>query len=126
MSIRRILVRDLVRPCRIGVGAAERATPQPVRIGVELVVEEDRPVDDRELASVVDYTPLLRTIEAAVQEPVHLVEALAERIGQGCFFDDRIRLARIRVEKTALLDGGAVVGIEIERRSPQQPSKDAR
>lgn len=115
---RRVFVRDLVLPCRIGVSDLERSQPQPVRIGVELTVEEDQPVDDRDLASVVDYTPLIRGIEQAVLEPVRLVEALAARIERICFFDQRIRKAIIRVEKPALLEGDAVVGIEIERCPP--------
>lgn len=117
-ATRGVFVRDLVLPCRIGVSDQERAEPQPVRVTVELAVEEDRPVDDQDLASVVDYTPVIRAVEAAVREPVHLVEALAERIAQGCFFDHRIKKVRIRVEKPALLEGEAAVGVDIERQPP--------
>jgi 7,8-dihydroneopterin aldolase/epimerase/oxygenase len=118
-SWRRVFVRDLVLPCRIGAGDEERASPQPVRITVELLVAEDQPIDDQDLATVVDYTPLIRRIEEAVSRPVRLVEALGERIAGGCFFDPRIRTARIRVEKPELLGGGAAVGVEIERLAPE-------
>ena len=119
-SCRRVFVRDLVLPCRIGAGDEERASPQPVRITVELLVAEDQSVDDQDLATVVDYTPLIRRIEEAVSRPVRLVEALAERISGACFFDPRIRTARIRVEKLELLRGGAAVGVEIERLAPER------
>lgn len=113
---RRVFVRGLVLPCRIGVDEEERATPQPVRIDVMLTVDDDQPVVDEDLSTVFDYRILVRLIEEAVGEPVRLVETLAERIVAGCLSDRRVDHARVTIDKPSLLPGEAMVGVEIARR----------
>ena len=118
-SLRTVVVRDFDLPCAIGVAAAERARPQTVRINVELVVDASGPVRDEDLTSVVDYSCLVRRLRDAVAgPPVRLVETLAERLAGTCWFDHRIRIVRLRVEKLDIYRDIAGIGIAIERRAP--------
>ena len=86
-ALRHVFVRDLVLPARIGVHPHELAGPQPIRINLDLGVEDDgararsrAPVGRDELARVVDYETLTAQVRALVASGhVRLVETLAER-----------------------------------------------
>lgn len=110
----------------IGAYAHERAEPQPLRINVDLGVDDDSAlpmsrsaVGKDELSRVVDYGRIAAAIRTIVgQGHVQLVETLAERIAEAAFADARVRQVRVRVEKLAALADAASVGVEIERRRP--------
>jgi 7,8-dihydroneopterin aldolase/epimerase/oxygenase len=123
-ALRHVFLRDLVLAASIGVHPHEHATPQRVRINVDLGVEDDgarllsrKPVGRDELARVVDYEKVAAAVRAIVGAGhVRLVETLAERIAEACLADRRIHLARIRVEKLDIFADAASAGVEIERR----------
>lgn len=117
-GLRRVFVRDLLVTTRIGVHRREKKAPQPVRINIELLVAEDgRPLNDR-LANVVDYEVIVASVRILASEGhVSLVETLAERIAALCLCDARVRTARVRIEKLAVLADTASVGVEIERHN---------
>lgn len=115
-GLRRILVRDLVLQCEIGVFRHERGTRQRVRINLDLSArEEEVPVAD-DLRNVVCYDEIVSGIRRLAEgRHVNLVETLAERIAAMCLADARIRVARVRVEKLGVYPDVGSVGIEIER-----------
>jgi 7,8-dihydroneopterin aldolase/epimerase/oxygenase len=143
-GLRHVFLRDLVLPASIGVHAHEHASPQRVRINVDLGVEDDgaralsrpgvgrlgvgRPGVDRpevgrpgvgrdDLRRVVDYEGVADAVRAIVAAGhVVLVETLAERIAESCLADPRVHLARVRVEKLDVFADAASAGVEIERR----------
>ena len=123
-ALRHVFVRDLVLPARIGVHPHERTAPQPIRINLDLGVEDDgararsrAPVGRDELARVVDYEAIADRVRALVAAGhVRLVETLAERIAETCLVDRRVLLARVRVEKLTVFADAASAGVEIERR----------
>jgi dihydroneopterin aldolase len=125
-ALRHVFVRDLVLQASIGAYAHEQAAPQPVRINIELGVEDDgalpmsrAPVGKDELSRVVDYGRIAASVRAIVGAGhVRLVETLAERIAEAAFADARVRQVRVRVEKLAALADAASVGVEIERWRP--------
>ena len=118
LAIRHVFIRDLVVHAHIGVHGHERGTMQPVRINLDLAVEDAATLDDR-LELVVDYEAIAGTIRAIVaQDHINLAETLAERIATACFEDRRIRTARVRVEKLHALIGAESAGVEIERHRP--------
>jgi dihydroneopterin aldolase len=116
-GVRHVFVRDLVLQAEIGVHRHERRQRQPVRVNIDLTVQEDlRPLEDR-LENVVDYETLVdgvRTIVAAGH--INLVETLAERIAGLALADARVVSTRVRVEKLEILPDAESVGVEIERR----------
>ncbi|HZB92410.1 MAG TPA: dihydroneopterin aldolase [Stellaceae bacterium] len=113
---RRILVRDLVLACEIGVFRHERGARQRVRINLDLAVrEEAAPIAD-DLRNVVCYDEIVSGIRRLTEAGhVNLVETLAERIAAMCLADARIRRAVVRVEKLDVYPDVASVGIEIDR-----------
>ncbi len=113
---RLVFVRDLVLSASVGVHGHERTQRQRVRINLELaVVEGAEPLAD-DLAQVVCYEQIVNGIRALVAEGhVKLVETLAERIAGLCFEDDRVRSARVRVEKLDVFPEAESVGVAIER-----------
>jgi dihydroneopterin aldolase len=124
LGLRQVFVRGLTLKASIGVHGHERLARQPVRIGIELAVEDDgtrpmsrAPVGRDELSRVVDYERLADLARAIVAEGhVMLVETLAERIAEACLADHRVRIARVMVEKPAALLDADSVGVTIERR----------
>lgn len=115
-GLRRVLVRDLMLGCEIGVFRHERGARQRVRINLDLAVREDAlPIAD-DLRNVVCYDEIVSGIRRLVEAGhLNLVETLAERIAEMCLADARIRRALVRVEKLDVYPDVASVGIEIER-----------
>jgi dihydroneopterin aldolase len=114
-SIRHVFIRNLEVLAHIGVHGHERGHMQPVRINVDLAVEDAAVLEDR-LDSVVDYeaiTAKIRGLMAAGH--INLAETVAERIAEACFEDGRVRTARVRVEKLHAVPGAESAGVEIER-----------
>lgn len=114
-AIRHLFIRNLVVDAEIGVYASEKGRKQPVRLNIDLSVADIRLLDDR-LEHVVDYAQIVARIRAIIAAGhINLAETLAERIAATCLEDGRVRAARVRVEKLAVIDGAESAGIEIER-----------
>jgi len=116
--IRHVFVRDLELNANIGVYRREKGTLQPVRINLDLTVEEtDGPVDDK-LENVVDYGAVVEGIKTILAGGhLNLVETLAEKIAAHCLEDKRVKVARVRIEKLKILPEAQSVGVEIEREA---------
>lgn len=116
-AIRHVFIRNLEVAARIGVHGHEMGAAQPVRINVDLAVEDLASLEDR-LELVVDYEAITEKIRAIVQSGhINLAETLAERIAGACFEDKRVRTARVRVEKLNALADAESAGVEIERQA---------
>ena len=114
-GIRHVFIRNLELPAQIGVWRHEHGKEQPVRINVDLAVEDLIDLGD-DLTKVVDYGVIEDKIRAIVGEGhIRLIETLAERIAAACFDDDRVKTARVRVEKLHALSNAESAGVEIER-----------
>ncbi|MGQ0741393.1 MAG: dihydroneopterin aldolase [Alphaproteobacteria bacterium] len=120
LAIRHVFIRNLEMIARIGVHGHERGKPQPVRINLDLSVEDSVALEDR-LENVVDYEAITERIRAIIADShINLAETLAERIAAAAFEDRRVRAARVRVEKLHAVPGAESAGVEIERVSPFQ------
>lgn len=116
-AIRHVFVRDLLLEAHIGVYAHEQGRTQPIRINVDLTVSEAAHSD--KLANVVSYEEAVNKIKAIVAGGhLNLVETLAERVAAACLEDERVLVARVRIEKLAAIPEAASVGVEIERARP--------
>ena len=117
-AIRHVFIRNLELPAHIGVHGHEHGTAQPVRINVDLAVEDAAMLEDK-LDQVVDYEAITNAIRAIVAAGhINLAETLAERIAAACFSDARVRSAWVRVENLHALPGAESAGVEIERTRP--------
>ena len=116
----RIIVRDLALSCRIGVTEDERTRRQRIRLNLVLEVEPDPPENDR-IAEVVHYGHVVERVRrTCLRAEVQLLETLAEQVAKACFFDDRIRAVKVRIEKLDRYADVGGIGIELERRRPGQ------
>jgi dihydroneopterin aldolase len=114
-GIRHVFIRNLELPAQIGVWRHEHGKEQPVRINVDLAVEDLIDLGD-DLTKVVDYGVIEDKIRSIIGEGhIRLIETLAERIAAACFDDDRVKTARVRVEKLHALSNAESAGVEIER-----------
>jgi dihydroneopterin aldolase len=114
-GIRHVFIRNLELNARIGVYHHEEGRTQPIRINVDLAVEDLIDLGD-DLTKVVDYAVIEKKIRGLIAEGhVRLAETLAERISQACFEDSRVMTARVRIEKLHALSGAESAGVEIER-----------
>jgi len=114
-AIRHVFIRNLELLAQIGIHGHERGHLQPVRINVDLAVEDAAAIEDK-LDSVVDYESITGKIRVLVASGhINLAETLAERIAEACFQDSRVKTARVRVEKLHALPGAESAGVEIER-----------
>ena len=117
--IRHVFVRDLELNANIGVYRREKGTLQPVRINIDLTVEETEGEVDDKLENVVDYGAVVEGIKAILAGGhLNLVETLAEKIAAHCLEDARVKVARVRIEKLKVLPEAQSVGVEIEREAP--------
>jgi 7,8-dihydroneopterin aldolase/epimerase/oxygenase len=117
-AIRHVFIRNLEVEAQIGIHGYERGTLQPVRINVDLAVEDTAAVEDN-LSSVVDYETIANNIRALIAKGhINLAETLAEHIAALCFADARVRCARVRVEKLRAIACAESAGVEIERNRP--------
>ena len=114
-GVRHVFIRNLELPAQIGVWRHEHGKEQPVRINVDLAVEDLIDLGD-DLTKVVDYGVIEDKIRGIIAGGhIRLIETLAERIAAACFDDARVRTARVRVEKLHALSNAESAGVEIER-----------
>jgi dihydroneopterin aldolase len=118
-GIRHVFIRNLEVLAQIGIYGHEQGKLQPVRINVDLAVEDAIRIEDR-LDKVVDYAEIAKSIRAIIDSGhINLAETLAERIAEASFADPRVKAARVRVEKLYALPGAESGGVEIERERPR-------
>lgn len=114
--IRHVFVRDLELEANIGVYKREKGKLQPVRINIDLTVEETEGEVGDKLENVVDYGAVVDGVkEILAAGHLNLVETLAEQIAAQCLEDERVKVARVRIEKLEVVPEAASVGVEIER-----------
>ena len=115
-----VFVRGLELMARLGIHPHEKAGPQRIVLGVELVVQDDAAPADvgpDEFRRVVDYERLVELArKTAAGGHVLLVETLAERIALAALDDPRVERARVTVEKPDAFPDAAAVGVVVERR----------
>jgi len=120
-QVYRILVRDLVLPCRIGVYGYEKEAPQRVRINARLLVERAAGGSD-ELGHVLNYETIVDGIRALTQgEHIELIESLAERVLTVCLASPRALDAWVSVEKLDVFADATSVGVALQRGRSKRP-----
>ncbi|HWE05560.1 MAG TPA: dihydroneopterin aldolase [Rhizomicrobium sp.] len=123
-ALRHVFIRNLELLAHIGIHGHERTKHQPVRVNVDMAVEDTTSLEDR-LDRVVDYEAITLRIRALVAKGhINLAETLAESIAAACLEDARVRNVRVRVEKLHAVPGAESAGVEIERSARKLPRPD--
>lgn len=119
-GLRVVFVRGLELRASLGVHPHEKAAPQRVVVGVELLVRDEAApsgVGEDDLRRTVDYSAVVRAARAiAAEGHTLLVETLAERLALAALaVDPRVVRAWASVEKPDAFEEAASVGVWVER-----------
>lgn len=112
----RIIIKDLLTRCIIGVNEDERKEKQDVVINIVLSVDLRKPGKTDRFDDTVDYRGIKKRVLAEVEKSsFYLVEALAEMVAGICLENPNVRQAQVTVEKPSALRFAKSVGVEITR-----------
>ncbi|OUS14640.1 hypothetical protein A9Q97_03510 [Rhodospirillales bacterium 47_12_T64] len=115
LTEQKLIVRDLSLSCHIGLTEEERLRTQRLKISLELTLNPV-PVLNDEIDETINYGILVKKVRnVCLETKVKLLETLANDISETCFFDDRIKVVHMRIEKLDRYPDVAGVGIEITR-----------
>jgi len=115
-GVRKVLIKDLVGTCALGIHRHEKGARQRVRVNLEISMIDSGPPQDDQIHEVVCYEDVTSDIRHLFDGPhIQLVENLAEKIAVLCFKDERVTAARVRVDKLDVFDDAECAGIEISR-----------
>lgn len=118
----RILIKDLLLRCIIGIHDWEREKKQDVLVNIELEADCGPAGKSDDFKDAVDYRALTKAVIALIEtSDFFLVERMAEEIASLCLEDPRVEVARVRVEKPGALRFARSVGVEVERRQEDTP-----
>ena len=117
----KILIKDLLLRCIIGVNELERKEKQDVIINVIMWTDLTEAAETDDLRMTVDYKEVNKSIIRFVEDSEFLlIETLAERIAQICLRHERVRKVKVAVEKPSALRFARSVGVEIVRERSLQ------
>lgn len=112
----KILIKDLLARCIIGVNDDERKEKQDVIINIVLWADLRKAGKTDCFADTIDYRGIKKRVVTEVESSsYYLIEALAERIATICLEDPRAEQVQVTVEKPAALRFARSVGVEITR-----------
>ena len=113
----RILIRDLLVRCVVGVDDHEREEKQDVLVQITMDTDLRQAGHTDALEDTIDYRALKKQIlRVAENSRFRLIEALAQSIADECLKHERIERVHVMVEKTGALRFARTVGVEIVRR----------
>ncbi len=113
----RIVIRDLLVRCIIGVDESERRERQDVLISLAISADLGKAGRSDRFEDTVDYRALKKRIMAMAEgSQYHLVEALAEAVAALCLEEPAVAEVQVTVEKPTALRFARSVGVEITRR----------
>ena len=112
----RVFIRDLLLRAIIGINDEERVKRQDVVVNIELEADCLPAAASDAIDDAVNYRDVAKaTIDLVENSRFFLVEKLAEEIARVCLRDQRVRRARVTVEKPAAVRFARSVGVTIER-----------
>ena len=112
----RILIKDLMLRCILGLSGEERREKQDVLINLVLWTDLKRAAASDNIEDTVDYAALKKRIITLVEgSQFHLAEALADRIATLCLEQAAVQQVQVTLEKPTALRFAHSVGVEIIR-----------
>ena len=112
----RILIKDLMLRCILGLSGEERREKQDVLINLILWTDLRSAAASDSIEDTVDYSALKKRIITLVEgSQYHLAETLADRIAQLCLEQPAVQQVQVTLEKPTALRFAHSVGVEITR-----------
>lgn len=112
----KIVIKDLLLRCIIGLNDWERENKQDVLINLTIFTDMAAAGRSDDAADIINYRSITKAIIKHVEASDYkLVEALATAIARICCVDFHTPRVIVRVEKPGALRFAHSVGVEIER-----------
>ena len=112
----RILIKDLMLRCVLGISGEERREKQDVLINLILWTDLRAAAATDSIEDTVDYSALKKRIITLVEgSQCRLAETLADRIANLCLEHSAVQQVQVTVEKPTALRFAHSVGVEIIR-----------
>lgn len=112
----KIIIRDLLVRCIVGLNEDERRDKQDVIINAVLYTDLSVAGKSDRFEDTVDYRALKKNIYRAVGESEwFLIEALAEMVAGLCLVPDAVQKVTVTVDKPGALRFAKSVAVEITR-----------
>jgi FolB domain-containing protein len=112
----RILIKDLMLRCILGLTDEERREKQDVLINLILWTDFTAAAGSDSIEDAVDYRAIKKEIVSFVEaSQYHLAETLADRIASLCLKRAAVEQVQVTVEKPTALRFAHSVGVEIVR-----------
>lgn len=112
----RIIIRDLLVRCIIGIHDEERREKQDVVINVSLMADLRKAGKSDRFEDTIDYSAIKRRILHDIQDSSYcLIEALAERVAELCLENQSVQEVQVTVDKPTALRFARSVAVEITR-----------
>jgi len=113
----KIIIKELLYRCRVGVTDFERSRKQRVGIDVEIYGDFREAAQADDVKKTISYSEVYRGIKAFLENrEFHLIETMAEEIAHFILSKYPTKKVLVRVKKFVLKDAG-YVGVEIVRTS---------
>ncbi len=115
----RIIIKELLVRCVLGLDDEERREMQDVLITVALYADLRKAGETDRVEDAIDYRAVKKQILAAAEgSGYHLAEALAERVAALCLAPPCVRRVDVHVEKPGALRFARSAAVEITRERP--------
>jgi dihydroneopterin aldolase/D-erythro-7,8-dihydroneopterin triphosphate epimerase len=112
----RILIKDLMLRCILGLSEEERREKQDVLINLILWTDLKAAAASDRIEDTVDYAALKTRIITLIEgSQYHLAETLADRIAILCLEQSAVQQVQVTLEKPTALRFAHSVGVEIIR-----------
>ena len=114
---KKILIKDLILDLKLGYYDFEKEKPQKVKFTLEVIYEDKKPSNDKDLKSIVNYAKIVKLIKKLVKNKhYNFLETLAEEVFDELFKDKRIDKISLRIEKLEIMKDCSSVGIQISKK----------
>ena len=114
-----LFLEGLEVPCRVGCTPEERATPQSLRVEVQLHCDNlQRAGQTDDLSATVDYRIATDMIAEVQKSEYLLIERVAEVLAAVALRDPQVAKVRITVRKRPPVQGLEIAGVQISRSRP--------
>jgi D-erythro-7,8-dihydroneopterin triphosphate epimerase len=116
-SFDKILIKDLLLRCIIGINEFERREKQDVVINIVIWSDLTNATRTDDISNTVDYKKITKDIMKLVEESeFYLVETLAEKVAQTCLRHEKVNKVKVTAEKPSALRFARSVGVQIVRK----------
>jgi dihydroneopterin aldolase len=123
----KIFIHDLQVDGILGVNPEERVTKQPIVVNIVLFLDTRRAAETQKLADTVSYSAVAKRVRHHIAAGSDLlVEKLANDLAQLILDEFSVARVIVRVEKPQAVAAARSVGVEIERVSPSDSSRELR